>query len=284
MSSAQQGISSWKWHAPLCVAAALACVGALELARGAWSLYRLGDAPAATAPGLAEIPGLRPVDVPHLVNAHLFGEPPPAAASNPSTGAQPRSANDLSLTGIVAMPDPSAGYAMLGRKSEATRLYRAGMNIQGLPDGRLYQVFADHVVLEISGLFESLKLPSAKLAGSKSVDLTHVRDVEKQADGGRATLETKLQPVNFAQTLFADLEAEQNNVNGHAAGMLLHPSRAYQRRYGVHDGDVLTSVNGISITDAEALGTVLSSSGAQSLTLTYVRDGQQHTIGMGVSN
>lgn len=283
MFPALQRPSAWKKQgAPLWVAAVLACAGVADVAHSAWSLYRLGHVPAAAFPARRQ-PG--PADdrasgIQQLVNAHLFGVAPADAQPGSFAGDALPSARDLALSGVIAMPDPADGYAMLGRKGQPTRLYHAGAALQEFAGGRLYQVFADHVVLELSGLFETLTLPKSKLRGRRARLLAQADSNE--ADKAPASGENKQQLVSAAQTLFADLNAEQNNVGGHVEGMLLHPSRAYQRSFGVRDGDVLTSVNGVAITDPGALNQMLQHTDNRTLTLTYSRDGQSHTVEMGV--
>ena len=58
--------------------------------------------------------------------------------------------------------------------------------------------------------------------------------------------------------------------------MVLHPSKRYQRQYGLREGDTLTEVNGVTLTDPEALENALKADG-KSLSLTFVRDGVQQT-------
>jgi type II secretory pathway component PulC len=86
-----------------------------------------------------------------------------------------------------------------------------------------------------------------------------------------------------AETLFGDLDAERNNVDGRLAGMILHPPKRLQRQYGFHDGDTLTAVNGVEITDPDVLADVLRTSG-KSLSLTFTRNGEQRTMRLPVNN
>jgi type II secretory pathway component PulC len=279
--------NAWKQRAPLCVAAALACLAVSDATLRFWSFVRMSRGSGHGLPTLAARTGGRSVSLPQLMNAHLFGETPVAVSQSPPPGGVLPTANDYNLSGIIAMREPADGYAILGPKGESTRLYRVGATIEGLAGGRLYQVFADHVVLELSGVFKILRLPM--LLGPNSVRPIHSGALARAGDAGRQaqatpiSLEANQQLVSAAQTLFSDFDAEQNSVNGHAV-VMLHPSRAYQRKYGLHDGDVLTSVNGVVITSADALNALLNGTDSRSLTLVYSRNGQDYTVGMQASN
>ncbi len=58
--------------------------------------------------------------------------------------------------------------------------------------------------------------------------------------------------------------------------MVLHPPKRYLRQYGLRDGDTLTAVNGVTLTDPDDLANALKGAG-KSLSLTFVRDGVQLT-------
>jgi type II secretion system protein C len=286
MLSAQIRPNASAISAPLCVAAALACGIVADVAHNGWSLYRLTHSSAPRAQSIQSTAARRTLSLPSLIDGHLFGESPAAAAPGLQPGTVLPVADDYTLSGVVAMPDPTDGYAILGPKGAATRLYRAGTSVEGLAGSHLYQVFADHVVLEISGVFKILTLP--KRLGDQLQEATAHGGLFAQSAGAAGSgpdkppvfEETRPQVVSAVQTAFADFQAEQNYVNGHADGMLLHPTRMYQRRYGLQDGDVLTAVNGIEVKDTDALNALLSKNESQSVTLSYTRNGQQYTVGM----
>ncbi len=93
-----------------------------------------------------------------------------------------------------------------------------------------------------------------------------------------------MQMVSPAETLFGGLDAGPNNVGGQAIGMLLHPNRAYQRRYGFQRGDVLIAVNGSDITDPNQLAEMLKNENTSTWTLTYLRQGVPHVVSMSSSD
>jgi general secretion pathway protein C len=92
-----------------------------------------------------------------ILASHLFRE----AAQN-ADAAPLETTAELLLSGVVAFPAPSDGYAILGPSPDQARLHRAGGELSaGL---RLLEVFADHVVLEHDGMREILRLPTSRKA------------------------------------------------------------------------------------------------------------------------
>lgn len=179
----------------------------------------------------------------------------------------------------MATKDPQAGYAILAEQGRTSHLYRAGAPLEVSRGGRLFRVFADRVVLEFDGQLETLRLPRNKLpvVSTQSVRVAAAPSAEPAAapaqDTPAAVVAIEVTPV---QSAFSLLDAERRTVDGHMDGMVLHPSKRYQRQYGLRDGDTLTEVNGVTLTDPDDLENALKANG-KSLSLTFVRDGVQQT-------
>jgi general secretion pathway protein C len=267
----------WRPHAPRLVTMALVFLMALDAAHTVWALHGIA---------LAQVP-LRPLviqpprsafDTPLIVQAHLFGEPVVAVAQVDPANA-PETQLDLTLSGVLATDNPNAGYAILGAADKPTHMYRIGASLQDV-SGRLRQVFVDRVVLEMDGKLQTLRLPHRGLPGSppgqSAVAAASVADSAAPAGDQSPDVGTP------AQGWFANLNVEQNNVNGQVAGMVMHPGKRFQREYGFKDSDILTAVNGVEITDADTLAGTLKTD-AKSLSLTFVRDGVPRTVKLPVS-
>src|SRR5258708_27186466 len=98
-------------------------------------------------------PPAPPVQLASIASAHLFGEAQNTGvhANAPPTNVQ------LLLTGVLAVPDPKRGLAIIGPTAAAGRLYTVG---SALPGGvSLYAVYADRVLVSRGGVIESLLLP-----------------------------------------------------------------------------------------------------------------------------
>jgi type II secretion system protein C len=226
-------------------------------------------------------------DVQQIVAAHLFGAP----AKHIPTGADADTAPDtqlaLALSGIMATKDPQTGYAILGEQGKATHFYRVGAPLEVARGGRLFRVFTDRVVLDFDGRLETLRLPHYRLpdASPPSVRVAAAASAEPdsapvQDSPPAGALAAEVTP---AQSTFSLLDAERRNVDGHMDGMVLHPSKRYQRQYGLRDGDTLTAVNGVTLTDPDALANALKDAG-KALSLTFVRDGVQQTKSLRVND
>jgi type II secretory pathway component PulC len=91
------------------------------------------------------------VDAGKIVAAHLFGE-----FRESETESLPIAHVPLILTGTIALPDPQAGFAIVGNNASSTRLLQVGDRIG---DARIHSVYNDHIVLERGGKLETLPLP-----------------------------------------------------------------------------------------------------------------------------
>jgi S1-C subfamily serine protease len=68
---------------------------------------------------------------------------------------------------------------------------------------------------------------------------------------------------------------------GVGGGVQLYPEMRIQRQFGLHDGDVVTAVNGIAVAGSEALQEALRSA-ADTLSLTVVHNGVSQTVSVPV--
>jgi S1-C subfamily serine protease len=82
------------------------------------------------------------------------------------------------------------------------------------------------------------------------------------------------------QRWLAVVSADRDNLSAH--GIPVHPNRHYEREYGLHDGDVVTAINGVPITDEDALDNALKSS-TGTMSLTFSHDGAPQTVNVPLS-
>jgi type II secretion system protein C len=287
MREGQAAVPDWRRLAPRWTAVVLAGLVAADLAH--FILVLGAGAPLQhRAPERARAPRVS-LDVQRLVGAHLFGVDRAGMFAGAPGAATPL---PLALSGVIATSDPNDGYAILGEQGKATRLYRTGTAFADAA-GSLYQVFPDHVVLALSGRLETLTLPELSLNptrnGPRGVrrmaqveTVAHVETPAEAAAAIAAALPSNRDPPTAAEGWFSRLYAERYKVDGKLEGMVLHPAKPLQRRYGLRDGDTLTQINGISVTDADALDNALKTSG-QTLALTLVRNGVQETLSVPVN-
>src|ERR1700688_1248006 len=147
--------------------------------RGRPLIASAGPAPEFTPPA-------PPVQLASIASAHLFGE-----AQNANVDANaPQTNVRLLLSGVLAVPDPKRGLAIIGPTAAAGRLYTVG---SALPGGvSLYAVYPDRVLISRGGVIESLQLPkqlqSAAAPAVANTGLSPAQRLAALAQGNGALL------------------------------------------------------------------------------------------------
>ena len=156
-------------HGPRLAAGLMAALLALQAGFLVTSQNRGLSAPSLTHPPIAGPagsgrpgdPALSALRVSDITSAHLFGETHGSVtdANAPQTSVQ------LVLAGVLAVPDPKRGLAIIGPSAATAKLYAVGSAVPG--GVSLYAVYSDRVLLDRGGVIESLLLPrKAPLAGT----------------------------------------------------------------------------------------------------------------------
>jgi general secretion pathway protein C len=273
---------------PQVAALLIAVVVVVDGADSGWALRSYSAAPAAEPAHSTVTQAHRNgPDVQRIAAAHLFGAAPverlPGSNNAPDTGPA------LTLSGIIALKDPDKGYAILAEEGKPAHLYATGAAVAGTT-ARLQKVFSDRVVLERQGELETLRLPRGALVGlvtSGSVTAGNLAapadDASSRPDDPRAAALYDKNHPSVAQGFFNFLGAEQSHVDGRLAGLIVHPPKFVQRKYGLEDGDLLTAINGVEISDPDVLAELLRTAGG-SLSVTLSRGGAQQTKTMQLNN
>ena len=219
--------------------------------------------PIAPGAGAAEAPPLRVADI---TSAHLFGE----AHSTVNDANAPQTAVQLVLAGVLALPDPKRGLAILGPSAAAAKLYTVGSAVPG--GVTLYAVYKDRVLLDRGGVIESLFMPRrAPLAGT-----VPAMDSANQGNPGQRLAAL----VQGNGALMGGLVRAQAVFSGSKlSGYRIYPggraSIGAFTRLGLRPGDLITAVNGTPLDDpnrgSEILDTLSSSASAS---VTVQRNGQ----------
>ena len=219
-----------------------------------------GTSNAGTAPALR---------LDNIVNAHLFGEAQSAAASD-----APQTSAALVLAGVLAVPDPQKGMAIIGPSAGAAKLYAVGGAVPG--GVRLHAVFPDRVLLDRNGVLESLLLPK-KLASiapaATSMMQSPAQRLAALAQNGGGGL---LGGLIRAQAVFS---------GGKLSGYRIFPGGrtnvAAFTQLGLRPGDLVTAVNGTPLDDPNRANDILQTlSSTGSANVTVQRNGQPQEINL----
>src|SRR5260221_7455339 len=204
-----------------------------------------------------------PVQLATIASANLFGE-----AKNTSVDANaPQTTVQLLLSGVLAVPDPKRGLAIIGPTAAAGWLYRVG---SALPGGvSLYAVYADRVLISRGGVIESLLLPKQLQPAPAVVASTGQNPAQRLA---------ALAQGNGA-LLGGLVRAQAVLAGGKLSGYRIFPGgRANLTTFtqlGLRPGDLVTAINGTPLDDVNRGNEILQTlSSAASANLTVQRNGQ----------
>jgi len=241
---------AWQ-HGP---AVLCALVGLAALADGVRVAQRWWIHPPSRAAsrGRAEHPGATASPPAALNAAGLFGAEAAGAAAQPLEDA------NLVLVGVVALPDPRQGYAILGPSAASVQSYRAGGTLPGMYT--LAEVYPDRVVLERAGAARVLYLPHADLA--KLLGTLPRNDVpapvsEAEAQAADAAVQAALEKDKLfmmaaGEWTFGGVNPKPRIVGGRLTGVILNPSGTdaeVAARAGIRYGDLLTEIDGQPLPD-----------------------------------
>jgi general secretion pathway protein C len=256
-------------HGPRLAAGLLAALLAIQAGFIVTTQNR--SAPGAAHGGRSAIPtagpatAAPPLRVDAITAAHLFG----VAQGGVNDANAPPTSVQLVLAGVLALPDPKRGLAILGPSSAAAKLYTVGSAVPG--GVNLYAVYKDRVLLDRGGIIESLYLPRRTPMGGMAANTeanvnSPAQRLAALAQGNGALLSGLVR----AQAVF---------VGSKLSGYRIYPggraSIGAFTQLGFRPGDVITAVNGTPLDDpnrgSEILDTLSSSASA---TVTVQRNGQ----------
>lgn len=257
----------------------------------AYALARLTWALLAPAPLTLPVPVVPPTQVAAAGNAeapaasalarvaalHLFGQAEVREAETVAVPADtPDTRLNLSLKGVVAATPVERGLALIADERGNERHYAVGAELPG--GATLEQVHGDRVVLRRAGRFEQLRLPrDAPLSGEAPAVLVP----EPMAQPGAIPEATRQQWLEDPRTLFDMVQAQPVMQDGSIRGFAISPRRDARafRQAGLRPGDVVTSINGVTIagmTDPAAMMELLA--GASELRLDIERNGRPESV------
>jgi general secretion pathway protein C len=221
-------------------------------------------------------------DVQMIAAAHLFGDyQAPADPAVDEMEKAPDTRLALTLLGILAADEDRGSRALIGDSGGDEKPYSVGDKVPG--GVTLQAIFPDRVILARNGQLETLRLdkdkPGAPLPPSAR---------RETAASSTVTPETTELLSQVREQLLADpskaanyIRVQPANIGGEQRGYRIYPGRdrSLFNSAGLRPGDIVTSVNGVSLNDpAQALQMLADLSQAPSLNLTIERGGNQESI------
>lgn len=255
-----------------------------SLAKLFWVLYPVPDLPQPTTiaqPLVDEaVSAEGGIDLQLLQALNLGGTEAPAPEMVDAANAPPPSDQveetklSLKLQGILESSDETRGKAIIA-DGNTQALYQVG---ETLPQGRnvkLAQVLHDKVIIDNNGNFESLLLyTDADFQGMGSVVSSSVSNVpipQRRAvgvdkapehvqpgqvnEGGDAATGTISREQLRAKSINEVVRFSLHQENGQVLGYRIRPGRDREtfEKLGLQNNDIVTSVNGIAVTDRNQL-------------------------------
>lgn len=223
-----------------------------------------------------------------IATRHLFGAPLPdnaAAADQPI----PETQLNLLLRGVAASNNTAAAFAIIADPAGKEDFYQVG---DQLPGGAvLKEVHPQHIILSRGDRFETLRLPQQSLelnAPAQPMTMPPVTAPMPSAvapDAGGSLQQLREQFVQDPQVMANLLQGEPFRDGGRLVGYRIRPGRdtALFTKFGLQAGDVVTAVNGVSVTDPQGRLDLMRSIGAvEEVTVDLLRNGtpQSMTIQM----
>jgi general secretion pathway protein C len=206
-----------------------------------------------------------PIQLANIAAAHLFGE---GQNSNVDANA-PQTNVQLLLSGVLAVPDPKRGLAIIGATAGAGRLYSVG---SALPGGvSLYAVYADRVLINRGGVIESLQLPKLLQPATMAPAV---------ANAGQSPAQRLAALAQGNGALLGGLvRAQAVLAGGKLTGYRIFPggrgSLSAFTQLGLRPGDLITAVNGTTLDDPNRGNEILQTlSSAGTASVTVQRNGQ----------
>ncbi|MEX2150756.1 MAG: type II secretion system protein GspC [Steroidobacteraceae bacterium] len=255
--------------APTLVTLVLVIVIAAQLAALLWRALGSGDEPGVPPAPVADVNAAQAVDLPAIVNAHLFG----VAQNSGDLSDAPATSANLALAGTLAGADPSTGWAIIGASGQSARVYATG---SALPGGtKLIAVYPDRVIIDRSGARESLLMPrlsggSTGVAYAPPVAQAPLTpdDLVRQVMGQESAVSELLRP----QPVYA---------GGQLRGFRVYPGRdrTLFARTGLQPGDLVMAINGAALDDPQrGVETLRGIGQGAPVTVTIDRNGQQQQL------
>ncbi|MFK5913555.1 MAG: type II secretion system protein GspC [Woeseiaceae bacterium] len=218
---------------------------------------------------------------------HLFGNAAQAPVIPTKVIDAPETRLRLTLKGIFASTNALEALAIISSNKRVEKTFHIGDKVSG--GAVLHAVYNDRVILKRNGQLETLRLPKSKVDSQAFYqESTSKYSATKNEPVFTSTTSSQTQRLRqMRKTLLKDPSKiwQQVRINpvmrdGKIKGYTLtHNDKSLMKALNIKQTDIITSINGQSLSDPSTLyGLMNSLSSQDTLELTIERKGQQQTI------
>ncbi|MES2683663.1 MAG: type II secretion system protein GspC [Pseudomonadota bacterium] len=272
---------------PPIAALLLVAVLAWQAASLLWMVVPMPASAAWTpAPGFVDPTPARPaLNVDALAGAHVFGQYQ-ATASTASLANAPDTQLAFTLLGILAGTRDQESLALIAKDANDEAPYSIGDDVS--PGVSLQAIFPDRVILSRNGKLETLRLdkdsPSNAQVFSAAPSSGEVQEGTPAA--AQMISQIKEQVLTDPSKAANFIRVQPISGEGGLKGYRVYPGpeRAAFNAAGLKPGDVVTAINGTSLSEpGQALQLLQSLSQASSMSLTVDRNGVSQSVNVSAS-
>jgi len=216
---------------------------------------------------------------------HLFGNAKKLEVTPQAIISAPDTRLRLDLKGVFASNKASQALAIISSNKGKDKTFHIGDKVKG--GVLLHAVYTDRVILKRNGKLETLRLPKPKVNSqsfyskppSRVAALNRLPTNTQQSNALRLRkLRSTL--LNDPTKLWQQVRISPVMRNGKIKGYTLsHNDQALMKALNIRSSDIITSVNGQSLSEPSTLyGLMNSLSEQKSLLLNIERNGQPQTV------
>lgn len=220
-------------------------------------------------------------DYRQIARLHLFGQAKREAVPSSAPAEAPETRLNLTLRGILFNTESGLTRAIISAPGRDDEAYQIGSQVPG--GATIDQIYADRVMLLRNGQYEMLRLQEEAAVGSRTP-----AGRAPARGGGGALSSVRQDIVRNPQHVANYIQGEPvNRAGGGIVGFRVFAgqNRSVFDQSELEEGDIVTNVNGIQLDGldkaAEAMEQLASSN---TVTITVLRDGAEHTLQIQLQN
>ncbi|MEE4244409.1 MAG: type II secretion system protein GspC, partial [Kangiellaceae bacterium] len=238
------------------------------------------------------------ISVDAIVSKHLFGDAAAKPVEQPiveETVAATETRLPLKLKGIYAADDDTRASAIIEAAGKQ-KVYFIGEPVDGAQGAKLHQVKPQQVILQRAGRFESLTLIQQESVidvvddRRSKLSAVSIKPKPRLVDNPRVKRELTSMKEKFQDDPSSLKDAIRYSIyqeDGEVKGFKISPGKSRQLfvDLGLRRNDIVTSLNGIDITDLsqmDELKEIMNT--ADEVSLTILRNGQPQDISVVLSD